>query len=188
MTTIPGSWVVLTGRFARHAVHGTVFWRLSIMHAKGNDCTLKKNSLPLQKLRIPVLSLLCIALVITSGCTGSTSPPATAIPTSIPLTIGNPDTPQPTTAPPAAVEIMTLTAACQINDSVSIEGTVKSTASRPVTIVVRGSTYDAFGTRLGSGSDFVGIDPDGTSAFTLIVPGGCDSWEGTYDAWIDEVL
>lgn len=103
-------------------------------------------------------------------------------------TTGIPNTSLPTTAPPATVEIMTLTAACQITDSVIIEGTVRSTASRPVNIVVRGSTYNAANTKLGSGSDFIGIDPNETSTFKIIVPEGCGRWDWKYDAWIDEVL
>jgi hypothetical protein len=135
------------------------------------------------KISIPVLFLTCIALIITSGCTSSPS-----ISTLTPPTTGIPKTSLPTTAPPATVEIMTLTAACQITDSVIIEGTVRSTASRPVNIVVRGSTYNAAGTKLGSGSDFVGIDPNGTSTFKIIIPEGCGRWDWKYDAWIDEVL
>lgn len=133
---------------------------------------------------IPVLSLICIALILTSGCARPASASARA---SLPPTV-IPDNPPPATAPPATVEIMTLAAVCQINDSVFIEGTVRSTASRVVNIVVRGSTYDSAGIKLGSGSDFISIDPDGTSTFTIIVPDGCGLWEWKYNAWIDEVL
>jgi hypothetical protein len=149
----------------------------------------KEMTLPLlkhleyAKIGIPVLFLICIALVITSGCMSSPSVPPISPPTTV-----IPETSPPATTPPATVEIMTRTASCQITDSVSIEGTVKSTASRPVTIVVRGSTYYDAGTKLGSGSDFIDIDPNGTSAFKIIVPHGCGPWEWKYDVWIDEVL
>ena len=83
---------------------------------------------------------------------------------------------------------MSQTAACQTNGTVSMEGTVTSTASRTVHLVVRGSTYDTRGIKTGSGSDFIGIDPHGTSAYHLIVPTGCGKGDWDYRVLIDEVL
>ena len=83
---------------------------------------------------------------------------------------------------------MSQTAACQTNGTVSMEGTVTSTASRTVHLVVRGSTSDALGIRTGYGSELIGIDPHGTSAFHIIIPNGCGKGEWDYRVLIDEVL
>ncbi len=129
-----------------------------------------------------VFAGICCALVITSGCTAS--PPAASTLPAPAGTQGIPATP----GAPATVGIMDQSAACLASGEVSVNGTVRSTASRRVSVVVRGSVYNERGMILGSGSDFIDIEPKGSGAFAMHIPDGCDRGTWTYFVLIDEVF
>jgi hypothetical protein len=92
----------------------------------------------------------------------------------------------PTTAP--AVEIISKTGTCQTTDSLYIEGVIKSNTAVSLVVTMRGDAYDASDTKLGTGFDYVSLDPYGQSRFKIIVFDGCPSeGKGKYTVNIGDI-
>ncbi len=85
-------------------------------------------------------------------------------------------------------EITTKMVTCQVTGVLSLTGMVKSNVNRQLFVQIEGNAYDAEGDQLGTGSDTVALDPEGTSSYHIRIIDGCQLGEtGTYDVRITNI-